>query len=174
VCVCVCIYVYYRVNMLESWSLFFWSLPWLLSGRGGPTLTKTQTRAKIKKVKFGHASPSQRLVFRGGGPKKATEGTLRHPTPSIFNFFHFWLARPPANCIISAVWKFQVLIMTGTCSIFRPKIQYTFFRGSKNGLRMMISGLNHLLGRVKRSDLVQSGRDTSPDVVGGLTRAHEW
>ena len=35
----------------------------------------------------------------------------------------------------------------------------------------MVSGLNHLLGRVKRSDLVQSGRDTSPDVVGGLTRA---
>ena len=30
---------------------------------------------------------------------------------------------------------------------------------------MMVSGLNHLLGRVKRSDLVQSGWDTSPDVV---------
>ena len=25
-------------------------------------------------------------------------------------------------------------------------------------LKMMVSGLNHLLGRVKRSDLVQSGR----------------
>ena len=37
----------------------------------------------------------------------------------------------------------------------------------------MVSDLNHLSGRVKRSDLVQSGRDTSPDVVGGLTRAHE-
>ena len=47
------------------------------------------------------------------------------------------------------------------------------FSRVKNGLRMMVSGLNHLLGRVKRSDLVQSGWDTSPDVVGGLTRAHE-
>ena len=37
----------------------------------------------------------------------------------------------------------------------------------------MVSGQNHLRGRVQRSDLVQSGRDTSPDVVGGLTRAHE-
>ena len=37
----------------------------------------------------------------------------------------------------------------------------------------MVSGLNHLLGRVKRSDLVQSGRDTAPDVVGGLTQAQE-
>ena len=37
----------------------------------------------------------------------------------------------------------------------------------------MGSGLNHLLGRVKRSDLVQSGRDTSPDVVGGLTWGHK-
>ena len=37
----------------------------------------------------------------------------------------------------------------------------------------MVSDLNHLSGRVKTSYLVQSGRDTSPDVVGGLTRAHE-
>ena len=51
--------------------------------------------------------------------------------------------------------------------------QIHLFSRVRNGLRMMVSGLNHLLGRVKRSDLVQSGRDTSPDVVGGLTRAHE-
>ena len=37
----------------------------------------------------------------------------------------------------------------------------------------MGSDLNQLPGRVKRSDLAQSGRDTSPDVVGGLTRAQE-
>ena len=43
----------------------------------------------------------------------------------------------------------------------------------KSALKMMVSDLNHLPGRVKRSDLVQSGRDTSPDVVGGLTRAQE-
>ena len=42
-----------------------------------------------------------------------------------------------------------------------------FFSGFKNGLKMMVSDLNHLPGRVKRSDLVQSGRDTSPDVVRG-------
>ena len=51
--------------------------------------------------------------------------------------------------------------------------QIHFFSRVKNGLKMMISGLNHLLGRVKRSDLVQSGRDTSPDVVRGPTRAQE-
>ena len=38
---------------------------------------------------------------------------------------------------------------------------------------MMVSDLNYLPGRVKRSALVQSGRDTSPDVGGGLTRAQE-
>ena len=48
-----------------------------------------------------------------------------------------------------------------------------FFWGVKNGRKMMVSDLNHLPGRVKRSDLVQSERDTSPDDVGGLTRAQE-
>ena len=43
-----------------------------------------------------------------------------------------------------------------------------FFSKVRNGLKIMVSGLNHLLGRFKTSDLVQSGRDTSPDVVGGL------
>ena len=51
--------------------------------------------------------------------------------------------------------------------------QIHLFSRVRNGLRMMVSGLNHLLGRVKRSDLVQSGRDTSPDAVGGLTLACE-
>ena len=36
----------------------------------------------------------------------------------------------------------------------------------------MVSDLNHLPGRVKRSDLIQSEWDTSPNVVEGLTRAH--
>ena len=62
--------------------------------------------------------------------------------------------------------------MMGTCSIFRCRNRYTFFV-VKSGLKMMVSDLNHLPGRVKRSDLVQSGRDTSPDVVGGLRRAQE-
>ena len=48
-----------------------------------------------------------------------------------------------------------------------------FFSRVRYELRMMVSGLNHLLGRVKRSDLVQNDRDTSPDVVGGPTRAQE-
>ena len=47
-----------------------------------------------------------------------------------------------------------------------------FFSGVIIELKMMVSGLDHLLGRVKTSDLVQSGRDTFLDVVGGLTRAH--
>ena len=40
-------------------------------------------------------------------------------------------------------------------------------------LKMVVSDLNHRPGRGKRSDLVQSGRGTSPGVLGGLTRAHE-
>ena len=36
-----------------------------------------------------------------------------------------------------------------------------FFSRVRNEIRMMVSGLNHLLGRVKRSDLVQNGRDNS-------------
>ena len=48
-----------------------------------------------------------------------------------------------------------------------------FFSGVIIELKMMVSDLNHLLGRDKTSDLVQNGRDTSPDVVGGLTLAYE-
>ena len=36
---------------------------------------------------------------------------------------------------------------------------------------MMVSRISHLLGRVKRSDLVQNERNTSPDVVRGLVWA---
>ena len=46
-----------------------------------------------------------------------------------------------------------------------------FFEG-QNGLKMMVSGLNHLLGRFQRSEFVQSGRNASPDVVGKSTRGH--
>ena len=48
-----------------------------------------------------------------------------------------------------------------------------FLSGVIIELKMMVSGLNHLLGIVKTSDLVHSARDTSPNVVGGLTRAQE-
>ena len=33
------------------------------------------------------------------------------------------------------------------------------------GSKMMVSGLTHLVGRFKRSDLVQSGPGTPPKVV---------
>jgi hypothetical protein len=69
--------------------------------------------------------------------------------------------------------KVSVLYFDGKMLYFTMQKHIHFFSRFKNGLRMMVSGLNHLLGRVKRSDLVQSGWDTSPDVVGGLTRAHE-
>ena len=48
-----------------------------------------------------------------------------------------------------------------------------FFPGVIIELKMMVSGLNHLLGRVLRSDLVQSGRDTFPDVVERLALAQK-
>ena len=52
-------------------------------------------------------------------------------------------------------------------------IKYAFLEGLKNGHKMMVSDLNHSLGRVKSSDLVQNGRNYSPDVVGGLYWAQE-
>ena len=60
----------------------------------------------------------------------------------------------------------------GNMFYFQIPQHINFFSGVIIELKMMVSGLNHLLGRVKTSDLVQSGRNTSP-VVGGLTRAHE-
>ena len=57
--------------------------------------------------------------------------------------------------------------------LFKYPSTYTFFSGVIIELKMMVSVLNHLLGRVKRSYLVQSGRGTSSDVVGGLTRAQK-
>ena len=47
-------------------------------------------------------------------------------------------------------------------------IKYAFLEGLKNGHKMMVSDLNHSLGRVESSDLVQNGRNYSPDVVRGL------
>ena len=77
------------------------------------------------------------------------------------------------NAIISAV--VQVLGPNHNGKMFYSQMpqHIHFFSGVIIELKMMVSGLNHLLGRVKRSDLVQSGRDTSPDVVGGLTRAQK-
>ena len=77
------------------------------------------------------------------------------------------------NGIISAV----VIILgpnhNGTMFYFQMPQHIHFFSGVIIELKMMVSGPNHLLGRVKTSDLVQSGRDTSPDVVGGLARAQK-
>ena len=45
-----------------------------------------------------------------------------------------------------------------------PKTQF----GAHLGLRRAFLDVNQSLGRVKRSDLVQSGPNTSPGVVGAL------
>ena len=77
------------------------------------------------------------------------------------------------NGLISAVVSFLGPNHNGNMFYFQIPQHIHFFSGVIIELKMMVSGLNHLLGRVKRSDLVQSGRDTSPDVVGGLTRAQK-
>ena len=61
----------------------------------------------------------------------------------------------------------------GNMFYFQMPEHIHFFSGVIIELKMMVSVLNHLLGRVKTSDLVQSGRGTSLDVVGRLTRAQE-
>ena len=58
--------------------------------------------------------------------------------------------------------------LDGNRLIYSFPISIHFFSGLKNGHKVMVSGLNHSLGRVESSDLVQNGRDNSPDVVGGL------
>ena len=77
------------------------------------------------------------------------------------------------NGIISAVVSFLGPHNNGNMFYFQMPQHIHFFSGVIIELKMMVSGLYHLLGRVKRSDLVQSGRDTSPDVVGGLARAQK-
>ena len=57
--------------------------------------------------------------------------------------------------------------------IYSFPISIHFFSGLKNGLKMMVLDLNHSLGRVESSDLVQNGRNYSPDVVGELYWAKE-
>ena len=52
-------------------------------------------------------------------------------------------------------------------------IKYSFLKELKNCHKMMVSDLNHSLGKVESSDLVQNGRNYSPDVVGGLYWAQE-
>ena len=78
-----------------------------------------------------------------------------------------------ANAIISAVVSFLGPNHNGNMFYFQMPQSIHFFSDVIIELKMMVLGLNHLLGRVKTSDLVQSGRDCSPDVVGGLKWAHE-
>ena len=61
----------------------------------------------------------------------------------------------------SAVVKVLGPNHNGNMFYFQIPSTYTFSGGIIE-LKMMVSGLNHLLGRVKRSDLVQCGRDTPP------------
>ena len=58
--------------------------------------------------------------------------------------------------------------LDGNRLIYSFLISIHFFSGLKNGHKMMVSDLNHSLRRVESSDLVQNGRNYSPDVVGGL------
>ena len=52
-------------------------------------------------------------------------------------------------------------------------VKYVFLEGLKNGHKVMVSDLNHSLGRVESSYLVHKRRNYSPDVVGGLYCAQE-
>jgi hypothetical protein len=63
--------------------------------------------------------------------------------------------------------------LDGNRLIYSFPISIHFFSGLKTGLKMVFSDLNHSLGRVESSDLVQNGRNNSPDVVGGLYWAQE-
>ena len=53
----------------------------------------------------------------------------------------------------------------------RLRMNTLFWGGGQNGTQNddsdTTSELNHVLGGIRRSNLVQSGQDTSPDVVEG-------
>ena len=72
-----------------------------------------------------------------------------------------------ANGTISAVVQVLWPNPNGSRFYLQMPQHINFFSGVIIELKMMVSDLNQFLGRVKTSDLVQSGRDTSPDVVGG-------
>ena len=74
------------------------------------------------------------------------------------------------NGIISAVVPFLGPNHNGNMFYFQIPQHIHFFSGVIIELKMMVSGLNHLLGRVKRSDSAQNEPNTSPDGMGGL----EW
>ena len=61
----------------------------------------------------------------------------------------------------------------GNRLIYSFPISIHFFSGLKNGHKMMVLDLNHSLGKVESSDLVQNGRNYYPGVVGGLYWAQE-
>ena len=63
--------------------------------------------------------------------------------------------------------------LDGNRGLYSFPISITFFSGLKNGHQMMVSDLNHSLGRVESSDLVQNGRNCFPDAVEGLNWAQE-
>ena len=63
--------------------------------------------------------------------------------------------------------------LDGNRLIYSFPISIHFFSGLQNGLKTVFSDLNHSLGRVESSDLVQNGRNNSSDVVGGLYWAQE-
>ena len=96
-------------------------------------------------------------------------------TPQTRNFRLFVLLTSPIGGIRSVLGNVKASRThhDGNMFYFQMPQHIHFFSGAKIELKMMVLGLNHLLGRVRTSDLVQSGRDTSPDVVEGLTRAQE-
>ena len=111
-------------------------------------------RALFDEVKFGHSSHPQRQHFRGGGVKQLRWLLWAILDPQFLNFCTSVKLTRREMKMSWAIWKFQVNIMTGTCCIL-----IHFFSRVRNELKMMVSGLNHLLGRVK-----------SPEWVGHLPR----
>ena len=106
----------------------------------------------------------------GGGVQKSYGGHSETPQTLSFRIFSLLISSPAGQLSYLGGVKVSVLYFDGNMLYFSMPKHIHFLSRVRNGLRMMVSGLNHLLGRVKRSDLVQSGWDTSPNVVGGLTR----
>ena len=99
--------------------------------------------------------------------------TLRHPRHS---FLIFCTSDNLARCNLKLSRRCESLRYSSLREhvLFLDVLTNTlFFSRVKNGLNMMVSGLNHLPGRVKRSDLLQSERyircyrraDTGPGVI---------
>ena len=95
---------------------------------------------------------------------------MHFETPLRLNFRLYALLTSWVGVLLAHLSGVKSLttIHNGNICYFSIYNEYTPFSRSKIGSKMMVSGLTHLLGRVKRSYVLKSKPDSSSDDVGGF------